>query len=118
MRKTKRDLDKHFVYREIGMVKGYKLENETLESDALIINHIKIEINMSSNVGVEFYNTIKDKFRPENLKPKYATSANYVYSEKTFDDMIKLEIKILTDKSNKKEVVAKRKLLYRINKYT
>lgn len=109
---------KHFVYQDIGMVKGYKLENETLESENLIVNNIRIEINFSSNTGREFYDTIKDKFRPENLKPKYATSANYVYAEKRFDDIIKIEIKILTDKSNKKEVIAKRKLLCRINKYT
>ena len=109
---------KHFVYKDIGMVKGYKLENETLESDTIIINNIAIEINMSSNVGQEFYYTIKDKFRPENLKPKYATSANYVYGETKENDIIKIQIKILTDKSNKREVIAKRKLLYRINKYT
>lgn len=112
------DLNRHFVYRDIGMVKGYKLENETLESDTLIINHIKIDINMSSNVGAEFYGTIKDKFRPENLKPKYATAANYVYTEKEFEDIIRIEIKILTDKTNRREIIAKRKLLCRINKYT
>ena len=109
---------KHFVYQDIGMVKGYKLENETLESENVIINHIKIEINMSSNVGQEFYYTIKDKFKPQNLKPKYATSANYVYGETKEDDLIKIEIKILTDKHNKREVIAKKKLLYKINKYT
>ena len=115
----KQNIDsRHYVYQDIGMVKGYRLENETLESDVLIINHIRIEINLSSNVGAEFYETIKDKFRPESLKPKYATSANYVYAENRFDDMIKIEIKILTDKSNRREVIAKRKLLCRINKYT
>ena len=72
----KQNIDsRHYVYQDIGMVKGYRLENETLESDVLIINHIRIEINLSSNVGAEFYETIKDKFRPECLKPKYATSA-------------------------------------------
>ena len=94
---------RHFVYQDIGMVKGYKLENETLENENIVINHIKIEVNMSSNVGQEFYYTIKDKFKPENLKPKYATNANYVYGENREDDLIKIEIKILTDKNNKLE---------------
>ena len=71
MKKKEQSETKHYIYRDIGMVKGYKLENETLESDALIVNHIRIEINLSSGVGAEFYETIKDKFRPENLKPVF-----------------------------------------------
>ena len=34
------------------------------------------------------------------------------------DDIIRIDIKILTDKNNKDEVKAKKKLLCRINKYT
>ena len=118
MKKKGQSETKHYIYRDIGMVKGYKLENETLESDVLIVNHIRIEINLSSGVGAEFYETIKDKFRPEALKPKYATAANYVYAEQCSDDIIRIDIKILTDKNNKDEVKAKKKLLCRINKYT
>ena len=109
---------KHYVYREIGLIKGYKLTNETSENDGIVINDIKIEINLSSISGAEFYNQIKDKFRPENLKPKYATAANYVYSERQESDLVYINIKILTNKSNKREVIAKRKLLCKINKYT
>lgn len=109
---------KHYVYREIGLIKGYKLTNETTENDNIVVNDIKIEINLSSISGVEFYTQIKDKFKPENLKPKYANSANYVYSEHQENDLILINIKILTNKSNKKEVIAKRKLLCKINKYT
>ena len=117
-KKEREEVTKHYVYRDIGMVKGYKLENETLESDVLIVNHIRIEINTASEVGAEFYETIRDKFRPEALKPKYATAANYVYAEQSSDDIIRIDIKILTDKNNKNEVKAKKKLLCRINKYT
>ncbi len=109
---------KHYVYRDIGMIKGYKLTNETNENDSIIINHIRIEINLESDIGREFYETIRDKFTPESLSPKYATQANYVYSERQSDDIIHIEIKILTDKSNPKEVKAKKKLLCKINKYT
>ena len=109
---------KHYVYREIGLIKGYKLTNETNENENIVVNDIKIEINLSSISGAEFYDQIKDKFKPENLKPKYATSANYVYSEYQEEDLFYINIKILTNKSNKKEVIAKKKLLYRINKYT
>ena len=112
------DYTKHYVYQEIGMVKGYKLTNETTESETLVINDIKIEINLTSEIGNEFYHTIKDKFRPEDLKTKYVSEANYVYAEKKSEDIIIIEIKILTNKLNPKEVVAKRKLLYKINKYT
>ncbi len=116
--KNIKDEYKHFVYREIGLIKGYKLLNETNESDGIIINNIKIEINMESGVGKEFYNKIKDKFKPENLSPKYATSANYVYSENHNDELIYIEIKILTNKADPSEVKAKKKLLKEINKYT
>ncbi len=116
--KNIKDEYKHFVYREIGLIKGYKLLNETNESDGIIINNIKIEINMESGVGKEFYNKIKDKFKPENLSSKYATSANYVYSENHNDELIYIEIKILTNKADPSEVKAKKKLLKEINKYT
>lgn len=112
------DDTKHYVYREIGLIKGYKLTNETNENDGIVVNDIKIEINLSSVSGAELFDQIKDKFKPENLKPKYATSANYVYSERQEEDLVYINIKILTNKSNKKEVIAKKKLLYRINKYT
>jgi len=109
---------KHYVYKEIGLIKGYKLLNETNESDGIIINNIKIEINLESGVGKEFYDTIKDKFKPENLSPRYATSANYVYSENQNNGLVYIDIKILTNKSNPIEVKAKKKLLKEINKYT
>ena len=115
---TETDYTKHFAYQEIGMIKGYKLENETTESETLIINRIIIEINLASQIGSEFYATIKDKFKPETLSSKYISAANYVYSEVQNEDIIKIEIKILTNKLNPKEVAAKRKLLYKINKYT
>ncbi len=117
-RSSDADYTKHFAYQEIGMVKGYKLENETTESEMLIINKITIEINLASEIGSEFYNTIKDKFTPETLSSKYISAANYVYSEIENEDIVKIEIKILTNKTNPKEVIAKRKLLYKINKYT
>ena len=109
---------RHYVYREIGLRKGYKLINETNENDGIVINDIKIEINLESDIGKEFYNEIKDKFKPENLKPKYATSANYVYTEQEIDGIMNIGIKILTNKANPKEVIAKKKLLHKINKYT
>lgn len=109
---------KHYVYKEIGLIKGYKLLNETNESDGIIINDIKIEINLESDIGKEFWSEIKDKFKPEKLSPKYATSANYIYSEQETDGTITVVIKILTNKSNSLEVKAKKKLLHKINKYT
>lgn len=112
------DYTKYFAYQEIGMVKGYKLSNETTESETLIINYIRIEINLCSVTGSEFYLAIQDKFKPEKLKCKYVTNTNYVYSETKNKDIIKIEIKILTNKLNPKEVIAKKKLLYKINKYT
>lgn len=108
----------HYVYKEIGLIKGYKLLNETSESDGVIINDIKIEINLESKIGEEFWNEIKDKFKPESLPPKYATSANYIYSELEKDGIMNVAIKILTNKSNPIEVKAKKKLLHKINKYT
>lgn len=109
---------KHYVYREIGLIKGYKLLNETAESDGIIINDIRIEINLESEIGAEFWNEIKDKFKPESLPAKYATSANYIYSEVERNGIMNVYIKILTNKSNPIEVKAKKKLLHRINKYT
>lgn len=109
---------KHFVYKEIGLIKGYKLINETNESEGIIINDIRIEINLESEIGQEFWNEIKDKFKPEKLSPKYATSANYIYTEKEYNGVIFVNIKILTNKSNPLEVKAKKKLLHEINKYT
>lgn len=109
---------KHYVYQEIGLIKGYKLLNETNENDSIIINDIKIEINLESQIGLEFWNEIKGKFRPEALSPKYATSANYVYSEQEHNGIMYILIKILTNKENHKEVKAKKKLLHKINKYT
>lgn len=115
---TNADYTKHYVYQDIGLVRGYKLTNETNESETVIINDIKIEINMSSDIGNEFYHIIKDKFRPEDLKSKYIDHANYVYAENKNEDIITIEIKILTNKLNPKEVIAKKKLLQKINKYT
>ncbi len=109
---------KHYIYREIGLIKSYKLTNETNESDGVIINNISIEINLESDTGKEFYNEIKDKFKPETLPPKYATVDNYVYKETEKDEMIYIAIKILTNKSDPKEIKAKKKLLHKINKYT
>ena len=109
---------KHYVYQEIGMIRGYKLTNETNETDGIVINTIKIEINLESKSGQELYRNIANKFEPEKLKSKYVSSANYVYSEYEDDGIIYITIKILTDLDNKKEVAAKRVLLKKINKYT
>lgn len=109
---------KHYVYQEIGLIKGYKLVNETTESEGIIINDIKIEINLESEIGKEFWEEIKDKFKPEKLKAKYATSANYIYAEKEINGIMNVGIKILTNKGNPLEVKAKKKLLHKINKYT
>lgn len=109
---------RHYVYQEIGLIKGYKLVNETTESEGIIINDIKIEINLESEIGKEFWDEIKDKFKPEKLKAKYATSANYIYAEKEMNGIMNVGIKILTNKGNPLEVKAKKKLLHKINKYT
>ncbi|MCM1165864.1 MAG: hypothetical protein NC299_09805 [Lachnospiraceae bacterium] len=109
---------KHYVYKEIGFIKGYKLTNETNESEGVVINDIKIEINLESQIGQEFWNKIRDKFKPENLSNKYATLANYIYSEKEENGMMNVAIKILTNKTDPLEVKAKKKLLHKINKYT
>ncbi len=109
---------KHYVYQEIGLIKGYRLLNETNESEGVIINDIKIEINLESEVGAEFWNEIKGKFNPEALPSKYATSSNYVYAEQERDGIMNIAIKILTNKSDPLEVKAKKKLLHEINKYT
>ncbi len=109
---------KHYVIQDIGLVKGYRLVNETNENDNIIINDIKIEINLNSEIGKEFWETIKGKFNPEALPPKYATAANYIYSENERNGIMNVAIKILTDKRNPDEVKAKRKLLHKINKYT
>lgn len=109
---------KHYIYKEIGMIKGYKLTNETNESDGIIINDIRIEINLESETGAEFWNEIQGKFNPEVLPQKYVTSANYIYAEQEQDGIMKISIKILTNKSKPNEVKAKKKLLHEINKYT
>ena len=56
------DYSKHFVMEELALIKGYKLTNETTETPNIIVNTIKIEINLSSDKGHEFYEEIKDKF--------------------------------------------------------
>lgn len=109
---------KHFVYKEIGLIKGYKLTNETNESEGIIINDIKIEMNMESTTGEELYRNIKDKFQPEKIRSKYVNTANYVYSEKEEDNIKYIEIKILTNKNKPKDVKAKKILIKKINKYT
>lgn len=111
-------VSKHYIYKEIGLIKGYKLLNETSENEGIIINDIKIEINLESEIGSEFWNEIKGKFNPESLSPKYATAANYVYYEQEHNGIMNVCIKILTNKANPIEVKAKKKLLHRINKYT
>lgn len=114
----KSDYTKHHVFQDTEMIQGYKLTNETTESETRIINTIKIIANLSSSTGNELYQTIKDKFTPGEIKAKYITSTNYIYGEKKQDDIITIEIKIVTDKTNEKEVKAKKKLLQKINKYT
>ena len=109
---------KHYVMQEIGLIKGYKLINETTENEGIIINHIIMEMNLESETGRQLLEDVSDKFKPEQLKPKYVNSANYIYSETEFDGIRRIEIKILTNRKNPKEVVAKRKLLQKINKYT
>lgn len=109
---------KHYIYKEIGLIKSYKLLNETSESDGVIINNISIEINLESSIGREFYNEIKNKFKPEALPPKYASIDNYIYKETQQEEMIYIAIKILTNKSNPREIKAKKKLLHKINRYT
>lgn len=100
------------------MVKGYKLINETTETEGLIMNHIHIEINLSSDTGHQFYEEIKDKFTPEALKSKYITNSNYLYAESEKDDLKTIEIKIMTNRKDPVDMKAKKKLLYKINKYT
>ena len=100
------------------MIKGYKLSNETNETPNTIINTIKIEINLSSDTGHEFYNEIKDKFTPENLDKKYISNSNYLYAENEKDDLKTIEIKIISNRHDPMDMKAKKKLLYKINKYT
>lgn len=107
-----------YKFDDTELIKGYKLINETVESPIRIINTIKIEVNLASEIGNELYMTIKDKFKPEELNAKYVTNTNYVYSENKQNDIVNIEIKIVTDKTNPKEVKAKKKLLQKINKYT
>lgn len=109
---------KHYAIQEIGLIKGYKLLNETTENENIIINHITIEMNLESETGRKLLEDVSDKFRPEQLKPKYINSANYIYTETEVDGIRRIEIKILTNRNNPKEVIAKRKLLQKINKYT
>lgn len=109
---------KHYVYREIGMIMGYKLTNETNETEGIVTNTIKIKINLESKSGKELYKNIANKFTPDALKSKYITSTNYIYGEYQDDGIVTISIQILTDLDNKKEVKAKRILLKKINKYT
>lgn len=109
---------KHYAIQEIGLIKGYKLTNETTENENIIINHITIEMNLESETGKQLLEDVSDKFRPEQLEPKYINNANYIYTETEVDGIRRIEIKILTNRNNPKEVVAKRKLLQKINKYT
>lgn len=109
---------KHYALQEIGLIKGYKLTNETTENENIIINHITIEMNLESETGKQLMENLSDKFRPEQLNPKYINSANYIYTETEVDGIRRIEIKILTNRNNPKEVVAKTKLLQKINKYT
>lgn len=112
------DYTKHYVMQDISLIKGYKLTNETTETENIIINHIRIEINLASSTGNEFYNEIKDKFTPEQLPSKYITSSNYIYAEDEKEDMKTIEIKILTNRHDPLDLKAKKKLLFKINKYT
>lgn len=112
------DYTKHFVLQEIGMIKGYKLINETTETEGLIMNHIHIEINLASNTGHTFYEEIKDQFTPEALSSKYISNSNYLYAENENGDMKTIEIKIMSNRHDPIDMKAKKKLLYRINKYT
>lgn len=112
------DYTKHFVYQDIGMIMGYTLANETIESEFTIINTIKIKINLSSGTGAELYNSIKGKFKPSEIKSKYINDKDYVYSEYQNDDILTIEIKIVTNKNNPEEIKLKKKLLQKINKYT
>ena len=52
------DYTRHFVMEGISLIKGYKLTNETNETPNIIVNTIKIEINLSSDTGHAFYNEI------------------------------------------------------------
>lgn len=112
------DYTRHFVMEGISLIKGYKLTNETNETPNIIVNTIKIEINLSSDTGHDFYNEIKDKFTPEALDPKYTNNSNYLYAESEKDDQKTIEIKIYTNRNNPVDVKAKKKLLQKINKYT
>ncbi len=112
------DYTKHYVLQDINLIKGYKLTNDTTENENIIMNHIQIEINLSSTTGSEFFNEIKDKFTPEKLKSKYINNTNYIYAEYENGDMKTIEIKIMTNRHNPLELKAKKKLLCKINKYT
>ncbi len=108
----------HYTYQDEPMKQGYRLVNETTENDKRIINTIRITANLESKSGKELYSNIKNKFKPEELKAKYITSTNYIYGENSTDNIINIEIKIVTDTTNPQEVKAKKKLLHKINKYT
>lgn len=104
------DYTKHFVYQDIGMIMGYTIANETIESEFTIINTIKIKINLSSGTGAELYNALKGKLKPNDK--------DYLYSEYQNSDILTIEIKIVTNKNNPEEIKLKKKLLQKINKYT
>ncbi len=112
------DYTKHYVLQDINLIKGYKIINDTTENENIIMNYIQIEINLSSTTGSDFFNEIKDKFTPEKLNSKYINHSNYIYAESEKGDMKTIEIRIMTNRHNPLEVKAKKKLLYRINKYT
>ena len=92
--------------------------NETTETEGLIMNQIHIEINLSSDTGHIFYEEIKDKFTPEALISKFITNSNYLYSEAENGDLKTIEIRIMTNTHDPIDMKAKKKLLYKINKYT
>lgn len=112
------DYSRHYVIEGLQLIKGYKLSNETTETPNIIVNTIKIEINLSSDTGHEFYNEIKDKFTPESLNPKYISNSNYIYAESEKEDLKTIEIKIISNRHDPMDMKAKKKLLYKINKYT
>ena len=62
------------------------------------MNHIHIEINLSSDTGHQFYEEIKDKFTPEALKSKYITNSNYLYAGSEKEDLKTIEIKVMTNR--------------------
>lgn len=112
------DYSRHYVVEGLKLIKGYKLTNDTTETSNIIVNTIKIEINLSSDSGHELYNNIKDKFTPEALSSKYINNSNYLYAESGKDDMRTIEIRIYTNRNDPIDLKAKKLLLKKINRYT